>query len=133
MAQSGIWDQAIGRMNKSVERANDLHDRRAYSLADYDEQKQKFDIARQRQALTEDVRRYDLGRDDTNRQFDAKTNMFREMLGRKMPDFFGAGSTPTMGGGGGFSMQGMSMGGQPMNDPGLDAATRNYLLRFLRG
>ena len=129
---SNVWGDAIARMNKSVERANALHDRRAYALADYDGQKQVLDIARQKQDMGENVRRYDLGREDTNRQFDAKTNMFREMLARKMPDFFGGGmgGQPQAGGG----MTGFSMGGQFGGgaDSGLDAATRNYPLRFLR-
>lgn len=72
-------------------------------------------------------------REDTNRQFDTKTNMFREMLARKMPDFFGAGSAPSAGGGYGQPDL-IAFGGQQQQrqDPGLDAATRNYLLRFLR-
>ncbi len=78
-------------------------------------------------------------REDTNRQFtesgrqfDTKTNMFREMLARKMPDFFGAGSAPSAGGGYGQPDL-IAYGGQQQRQaPGLDAATRNYLLRFLR-
>lgn len=81
----------------------------------------------------EEKRRFDLGREDTNRQFNGKTNMFREMLARKMPDFFGAGSAPSVGGGYGQPDL-IAFGGQQQQrqDPGLDAATRNYLLRFLR-
>lgn len=69
---------------------------------------------------------------EAGRQFDVKTNMFRELLARKMPDFFGGGmgGPPQPGGG----MTGFSMGGQfgGQADAGLDQATRNYLLRFLR-
>lgn len=96
------------------------------------------DATDNRQRVLEDrnfndaTRRFDLGREDANRQLDAKTNMFREMLARKMPDFFGGGmgGQPQAGGG----MTGFSMGGQFGGgaDAGLDAATRNYLLRFLR-
>lgn len=78
------------------------------------------------------TRRFDLGREDENRQFDMKTNMFREMLARKMPDFFGAGSAPSVGGGYGQPDLIAFGGQQQRQDPGLDAATRNYLLRFLR-
>lgn len=103
------------------------------------EDQQEVELRRQRvedRGFEDSRRRFDLGREDTNRQFDAKTNMFREMLARKMPDFFGAGASPTMGGiEGSFGRVSANGGGQAFGgfqDPGLDAATRNYLLRFLR-
>lgn len=93
--------------------------------------------SRYAQALTangpnEERRRFDLGREDTNRQFDARANMFRELLGRKMPDFSGgsAEAPPWMAqGGGGFGMASGGMG----RDQGIDSATRNYLMRLLQG
>ena len=97
----------------------------------FEDSRRRFDLGRE-----DTNRQFDLGREDTNRQFDAKTNMFREMLARKMPDFFGAGASPTMGGiEGSFGRVSANGGGQAFGgfqDPGLDAATRNYLLRFLR-
>lgn len=119
-------------MNASVARARRLAEEKGMRDDSYAEQMRGEQLRSAMQDRTEGVRRYDLGREDTNRQFDMKTNMFREMLARKMPDFFGsgAGGPPQAGGG----MTGFSMGGQfgGQADAGLDQATRNYLLRFLR-
>lgn len=114
-------------MNASVARARKLAEEKGMRDDAYGERMRSSELADADMARQMRQRQFDEG----GRQFDAKTNMFREMLARKMPDFFGAGAAPTMGGGGGYQ-QAQAFGGGGA-DLGLDQATRNYLLRFLRG
>lgn len=116
-------------MNASISRARRLAEEKGMRDDAYTNQMRSGELADADQARQLRQRMFDEG----GRQFDAKTNMFREMLARKMPDFFGAGSSPSMGGGYGQPDL-IAFGGQQQQrqDPGLDAATRNYLLRFLR-
>lgn len=121
-------------MNASVARARKLAEEKGMRDDAYGERMRSSELADADMARQMRQRQFDEG----GRQFDAKANMFREMLARKMPDFFGAGSTPTMGGMDGSFGRTSAAGGTPAfsfggNDPGLDQATRNYLLRFLRG
>lgn len=115
-------------MNASISRARRLAEEKGMRDDAYTNQMRSGELADADQARQLRQRMFDEG----GRQFDTKTNMFREMLARKMPDFFGGGmgGQPQAGGG----MTGFSMGGQFGGgaDAGLDAATRNYLLRFLR-
>jgi hypothetical protein len=115
-------------MNASISRARRLAEEKGMRDDAYTNQMRSGELADADQARQLRQRMFD----ESGRQFDTKTNMFREMLARKMPDFFGGGmgGQPQAGGG----MTGFSMGGQFGGgaDAGLDAATRNYLLRFLR-
>lgn len=116
-------------MNASISRARRLAEEKGMRDDAYANHMRSNDLADADQVRQLRQRQFDEG----GRQFDAKTNMFREMLARKMPDFFGGGSggmQPQMGGGmSQFSSASQYGAGK---DDGLDAATRNYLLRFLR-
>jgi len=116
-------------MNASISRARRLAEEKGMRDDAYTNQMRAGELADADQSRQLRQRMFD----ESGRQFDTKTNMFREMLARKMPDFFGAGSAPSAGGGYGQPDL-IAFGGQQQQrqDPGLDAATRNYLLRFLR-
>ena len=134
---SDIWGQGINRMNRSVERANELHDRRAYGMVEGEEEQRRLAAARQRQDMSEELRRYDLGREDEaarraedRRRFDTRQTQFDGLM--KM--LFGG--APDQGGGVNALRMTVGGGGSPygMPDDGIDRRSiNNSLARYIRG
>lgn len=135
---SDVWAQGIARMNRSVERANDLHDRRAYGMVDSEEEQRRLQAARQRQDMSEDVRRYDLGREEDRRRFDLgreDSAARRSQFDGLMKMLFGGGQPEQPGQMNALRFQ-VGAGGSPYGPPddGIDRRSiNNSLARYIRG
>jgi len=118
-------------MNRSVERANEAADARKRADWEYEDQQRRMATQRQQQDMTENVRRYDLGREDDRYKFDTRRSQFDGL----MRMLFGGGEPQPM------EQNALRMRARsPMplydapQDDGIDRrGINNSLARFIRG